>query len=184
MKKSQKLPEIVFARPFAVERIKTKPRTEKISASEEELVQLAQILNLDDLKKLRFECELQPWKKGGVRIVGTVFATISEICVVTLEPFQSVIEEPVDRYFLHPTKSAPQDEVIDLENIDLDEPDEIDNGSIDLGAIAIETLALTLSSHPRKPGAKFDDHIESKPQEGEPKMRKNPFDVLKTLKSD
>jgi len=184
LKKSHTLPEIVFARPFAVERIKTKARIEKINANEEELAQLTQILGLNDLKELRFECELQPWKKGGVRIVGTVFATICEICVVSLDPFESKVNEPVDRYFLHPTKSAPQDEVIDLENIDLDEPDEIDNDSIDLGAIAIETLALTLSSHPRKPGAKFADYIESKQQEDEPEERKNPFDVLKTLKSE
>ena len=145
---------------------------------------MTEILGLDDLKELRFECELQPWKKGGVRIIGTVNAKIREICVVTLEAFESEITEPVDRYFLHPTKSAPQEEVIDLENIDLDEPDEIDDGSIDLGAIAIETLALTLSSHPRKPGAKFEDYIESQQQDDEPQMRKNPFDVLKTLKSD
>ncbi len=184
MSSSKKFQDIVFARPFAVERIKSKPRHEKISANEQDCIELANVLALDEVNELRFECELQPWKKGGVRITGDVYAKVREICVVSLDSFETEINEKVDRYFLHPTQSSPKDDIIDLENIDLDEPDEIDDGSIDLGAIAIETLALNLSSHPRKPGVKFDDHIESKPEQKETQERKNPFEVLKSLKSE
>ena len=104
---------------------------------------------------------LKPYRKAGVRVVGPVRTSITQTCVVTLEPFDSDLALDVDRTF-EPASSKPRkirdlnDEgeiEIDLET--LDPPDLVVDGVLDLGAVICEELALSLDPFPRKPGVEF-----------------------------
>jgi len=173
--------QTVFAKPINVNKVKSQGMREKIKATGSDCQQLAETLKLDNLHSLTLTCLIKPWKKGGVAISGEITAVIEETCVVTLESFKTEITEPIERYFERATNDQSAAPVLELDDID-DVPDVIENTHIDIGAIAIETLALLLSPHPRKPGVVFDDHLEFDPDSEEEKAGKNPFDVLKQLK--
>jgi len=174
--------ESVFSRPIKVEKIKSTGLRENISASQEECKALAEQLKINSLETLSMRCVLMPWKKGGVEIKGEVKATIEEICVVSLEPFTSEVSEDVNRFFERQADDKTPSPLLDLEDADDDIPDILEGGLIDIAEIAAETLALSLSPYPRKPGAVFQDHVESDPEQNEGPTRQNPFDVLKKFK--
>lgn len=174
--------ENCFSRPVKVDRVKSKGLREKVSATPEECEELAEQLAIERVDAVNFNCVLMPWKKGGVHLKGQLTATIQEICVVTLEPFTTQISQEVKRYFERAGRSGVEIPVIDMEAPENDVPDVLEDGKLDIGDIAIETLALCLLPHPRKPGAVFTDHVESDPDSKDDPARKNPFDVLKQLK--
>ena len=173
-----------FSRTLPVGRIKSRGVHQKDQADRNELENLKQRLGLLDISALAFEFHILPWKRGGVRVRGKAKATITERCVVSLEPFQSEMEVDVDRFFTASTDSGNEEIIIDMDNPDEDTPDEIVAGAIDLGEIAVESLALELSPYPKSPQAHFKDHIESAPQPQDGDSKPNPFDVLKDFKSD
>jgi uncharacterized metal-binding protein YceD (DUF177 family) len=96
--------------------------------------------------------------RSRIRASGHIDATISQICVVTLDTFDSDVRETVDVEFAAPGEaSVSRGE---------DAPDEIVDGAVDLGALTAEFLALGLDPYPRKPGVDFayeggDDRPES-----------------------
>jgi len=135
-----------------------------IEAGPEERAELAEQDGLVRIDAL--EAAFHLTHTGGVRInvSGEVKARITQTCVITLEPFDAEIIEPVNVDFLPPEAldkwlqehtllkdrpGAAEDEV--------DAPDEIVNGAIDLGALAAEFLVLALDPYPKKPGAEFKD---------------------------
>jgi len=133
----------------------------------------------------RFDATFHVTRRGGGRfnVSGEVHARVTQICVATLDPFESDIVETVDVDF------APRDEAelarsaggrseaipagLDAEQ----PPDPIIDGKIDLGALAGEFLALGLDPYPRKPGAKF----ELTTGIGGPREVDSPFEILKQL---
>ena len=93
-----------------------------------------------------------------VRVTGHVRAHVSQNCVVTLEPLESDVEEPVDLQFAPASGEAPQPETEfshDASDGSGEPPEPLRDGAIDLGAIAIEFLVLGINPYPRKPGAEF-----------------------------
>jgi uncharacterized metal-binding protein YceD (DUF177 family) len=80
-------------------------------------------------------------------------------CVVTLEPFETAIEEAFSVVFVpEPLLGAA---------IDLDGPDEISYaaGAIDLGEAVAEQVALALDPYPKSPGAALPDVPADAPAE-------------------
>ena len=90
-----------------------------------------------------------------MRVEGEVSARITQTCVVSLEPFEVDVEEPVEARFLPRDAKRPAPESGADEFVDPDEPDEIVDGRVDLGKLASEFLTLALDPYPRKPGAAF-----------------------------
>jgi hypothetical protein len=103
-----------------------------------------------------------------VHVSGWVEARVSQVCVVTLEVFDSDIREEVDVEFAAAgTALAPPR--------GKDPPDEIVNGTVDLGVLTAEFLALGLDPYPRKPGVDFTfDAADDRPE--------SPFAALEKLK--
>ena len=123
-------------------------------------------------------------RTGGPQGCGRVRAEVRQTCVVTLEEFDTVIEEPISVRFAPPEakegsdhgrreKFLSADEAMDLE---ADQPDPIVGGHIDLGALAAEFLTLGLDPHPRKPGASFEEPRSPSP-------RKSPWPPLSSGES-
>lgn len=137
---------------------------------------VAGALGLHRVDKLVARLAISQAANGLVSIEGTLNASVQPICVVSLEPFDQAIDEPVTLRLAPPdliarmTKRAEDDGVEDFEP-----PDEIADGVIDFGALVTEFLMLALDPYPRKPGAEFPGLAE----DIEPV---SPFEALKTLK--
>lgn len=85
-----------------------------------------------------------------LRVTGTVEATVTQVCTVTLEPFESRVSEPVEVAFTDTDRPAGTDAE------DADVPDPIVGGRVDFGVITAEFLALGLDPYPRAPGVAFE----------------------------
>jgi uncharacterized metal-binding protein YceD (DUF177 family) len=116
---------------------------------------------------------------GNLRVEGRVTATVVQNCVVTLEPIESEIDEPVELFFRSkPAAQTEAGEEADFHPSEGKEPPEIlENGTVDLGTIAIEFLNLGIDPYPRKEGVVFDARPAGDPAS-------HPFAALAALKKD
>ncbi len=149
----------------------------------EERVALAALNNIVALDAMSADLLLVPEGMHGVHVTGEVKATVVQTCVVSLEPFESEVREPVDVRFLTPEaleKLREQRPATASEDDEAtpDEPDVIEGGSIDVGALSAEHLTLGLDPYPRKPGA----HLERAPEADDAPV--SPFAVLRNLAGD
>jgi uncharacterized metal-binding protein YceD (DUF177 family) len=134
---------------------------------------LAAVAGVRDLP--RIEAAIDLVRRGNrLRATGRVSATVAQTCVVTLEPLENRVDEPIDVVFAPPAAADPADW---SEARDTDEPPEpLVDGSADVGAIAAEFLLLGIDPYPRKPDAAFSAPVE-------PSAGAGPFAVLARLKN-
>jgi hypothetical protein len=117
---------------------------------------IADLAGVAGLPRLVAGFDVTPHGRDGLHVVGRVTATVDQICVVTLDPIESLIDEPIDLVFVPAaTSSEESDEVVELE-MPAEGPEELVDGAIDLGAIAIEFLILGIDPYPRKADAVFE----------------------------
>lgn len=149
---------------------------------------IARTYDLVSIGTLEADFTLKPYRKAGVRVVGPIRASITQTCVVTLEPFESDVTLDVDRTF-EPATSKPRkirdlnDEgeiEIDLES--LDPPDLVVDGVLDLGAVICEELALSLDPFPRRPGVEFEGGSAEAEVQEDAETEPSPFAALEALK--
>jgi len=148
----------------------------EIDAPEPVRAEIAGLAGLRELGRLSGVFDLTR-RGAGVRVTGNVSARVGQTCVVTLEPVESDIDEPVDLRFA-PRPVAPasaKSETVAAHTSDEDPPDPLFGGKLDLGAIATEFLLLGIDPYPRKPGAEF---APVKPDDASAK----PFAALEALK--
>lgn len=121
---------------------------------------IAKLAGLRALPMLRASFDLKP-SGDQIHVTGRVLATVGQTCVVTLEPVENAIDEPVDIMFSEnvPVQAANATAADDHDNPDIDPPEPIQGGAIDLGALAAEFMILALDPYPRKPGAVFESQV-------------------------
>jgi uncharacterized metal-binding protein YceD (DUF177 family) len=161
------------SRPVDVVNLPPQGRHAQVTATDDECRALADDFKLPAIHSLVGDFKLTGTAKG-VHVAGRVRAAITQTCVVTLEPFDSTIEEEVAVDFAE-TSGMPAEPPTEMH--EYEPPDEIVNGHIDLGAITAEFLALGLDPYPRKPGVDFefrDDRDE----------KDSPFAALNRLRRD
>jgi uncharacterized metal-binding protein YceD (DUF177 family) len=163
-----------LSRPVIVARLPPGGMEVDLRATTEECAALAADLKLPEVKSLEARFRLTG-KPERVHVAGRITAEIVQICVVTLDPFDSRLDEEVEVDFEEPRPDERADPRADLD-LAQDGPDEIVDGRIDIGALAAEFLALGLDPYPRKPGVDFS-YEERDPGE-------NPFARLAALKTD
>lgn len=178
-----------FSHKVNASRVVDKDEHVTVSPDAKALRAIAETYDLEAVRDLTAEFTLKPYRKAGIRVVGPVQATLSQMCVVSLEPFDSKLKIDVDRTF-EPVSSRPrkirdlnEDGEIEIDLESLDPPDVILDGVLDLGAVICEELALSLDPFPRKPGAEFEGGDgEEEIDEDEPEERPSPFAALQALK--
>ena len=123
---------------------------------------MARLVGLPAIRRLAAEFTLRRAGSGIIQVRGEVHAQATQTCVVSLEPFDVTLNEPVDVRFAAPAgESAGRRAPItaaEAESFalgDQDAPDPIVDGKIDLGALAAEFMILGLDPYPRKPGVEF-----------------------------
>jgi len=134
-----------FARPIEVERLRgnTAYRFDE-TPTEAEAEAIRQSLGLRGLRKMRFQGEISPLGKRGWLVSGTVGASITQNCVVSLEPVKTRIEADVSLRFL-PDSDIAYDTPEDV----LEDDVEPLGAVIDLGHVAVEALMLDMPEYPR-----------------------------------
>jgi len=175
-----------FSYPVKVGNISANAVTVRLEANEAERKALSDLWDVLEVQSLKAELQIARWKKDGVKIKGRVQARIVQACVVTLEPVESAIDEPVEAIFVPEgsrlARIAANDSgemILDPEGPDL--PDTFAGDTIDVGLAVTEHAALAIDPYPRKDGASFGERIESSDKDD---IRPNPFAALKDWKKD
>ena len=127
-----------------------RPLAVALDLEPEEIAQLAEDIGAVAIGKFRFEGEIALGTGSEVRLTATLGASVTQSCVVTLNPVRTRIDEKVRRRFA--AIDAPTTAEYHLRE---DEDVEIDplTGRIDLLEIAREALILALPAYPRAEGA-------------------------------
>ena len=153
-----------FSRPVKVETLPRDGLHQHIEANAEERAALARRCGLASIASLSAEIVIKRAGKG-VRVTGALKGEVEQICVVSLDPFATSVEEEIDVRFGPPRAARrdkpPAEEVLLLDAED--DPDPIVDGMIDIGEVAAEFLALALDPYPRKPGVEFAPPEEEAP---------------------
>jgi uncharacterized metal-binding protein YceD (DUF177 family) len=159
-----------FARMLAVETVPDRGLDMQISASETERALLAAQSGVVSVQS--FEAGFHVRKQGGMgrfHVRGQLQARVTQMCGVSLEPFESEVTAIIDVAFAPPGRAATEPPLSED-----DPPDPIMDGQIDLGALAAEFLVLNLNPYPRKPGAVFQEADAGSKAE----KQDSPFSVL------
>jgi uncharacterized metal-binding protein YceD (DUF177 family) len=165
--------ESLWSIPVRVDEVPEEGREFVLSADAGVRARIARAAGLVDLARLDATLAVT---RDGTRVTGRISATITQTCVVTLEPLVNEIDEPVEVIFAPAAEQSAQLEAAAADAPDPPEP--LVNGTIDLGALAAEFLLLGLDPYPRKPDAAF-----AAPQDEA--GRDSPFAALAALrKSD
>jgi len=134
-----------FERPIDVDRLRANAAfvfNETPSESEAEAIRNA--LGLRGLRKLRFQGEISPLGKRGWLVSGDLGASITQSCVVSLEPVKTRIDTNVNLRFL-PASMIEDDTPEDVLEDDVEALESV----IDLGHVAVEALSLAMPDYPR-----------------------------------
>ncbi len=149
-----------LSRLIRVEALPKEGELVTIEANAAERQALAAFLKLSSIEKLEASLALARSGRAGVRVTGSVRGELTQVCVVSLEPFPATVEEEVDVRFAPRSEGrAARGAQIEPETFsitDQDEPDPIVDGKIDLGALVVEFFSLGVDPYPRKPGVEFE----------------------------
>jgi uncharacterized metal-binding protein YceD (DUF177 family) len=143
---------------------------------------MAALAGLREILSARASLDVTPRGGGRFHVAGYVRARVGQTCVVTLDPIENDIDEPIDLMFAPPEQIPEMADLIDEaaeSDADIpDPPEPIVNGVIDLGRVATDALYLAIDPYPRRPDAVFEPPVVAADPED------HPFAVLKALQLD
>ena len=142
---------------------------------------MADIAGLREVLSAHASLDVTPKGGGRFHVAGNVRARVGQTCVVTLDPVENEIDEPIDLIFAPPEQIPELSDLVDdaaEDNAETpDPPEPIVNGTIDLGRLATDALLLGIDPYPRKPNAVFEHEVTP------PDPEDHPFAALKALKA-
>jgi uncharacterized metal-binding protein YceD (DUF177 family) len=144
-------------------------------AAREALARQAAVLAVP---RLVARLNVRPDGSAGAAVEGTLEATVRQMCVVSLEPFDNPVEEKISLRFAAP-ETLPTDTSQVVEVGGEDPPEPIMDGKLDLASVIGEFLTLAVDPYPRRPGAVF---AASSP--GDANKESSAFAALAKLKLD
>ncbi|HEY5225476.1 MAG TPA: DUF177 domain-containing protein [Methylovirgula sp.] len=181
------VPAKIFSHYVSVEDIPEAGLDVAIAADAATLQALAAADKLPGIGRLEADFHVAPRPGRRFNVSGEMRANITQICGVSLEPFDSDIVEPVNVDFSLPanvkaargagSRASPDSLAVVVGPDDPDPPETIVGGKIDLGMLMCEFLALGIDPYPRKPGIAFEP--SDSPDSGEDD---SPFRALRKLK--
>lgn len=150
-------------------------------ATADEREQMRSSLDVVSLDSFTATYTISSRSNGCFNFEGTYSATLTQACVVTLEPIAQVISEPFLVSFCPPHKIAePQGKDRPV----LGEPDvePLKSDSIDAGRVLFELLSANIDPYPRKEDVEF---VWRDPKVGDEEAKAaNPFAALQAIKTN
>jgi uncharacterized metal-binding protein YceD (DUF177 family) len=122
----------------------------------EQIARATTVLGILGLQKCRFSGRLIPSGRKDWLMRAKLGATVTQACVVTLEPVKTRLDETVTRLFVGDWDEPDAESVV---QIDQDDESEALGTTIDLEALAIEAISLHMPDFPRKNGAVFQQTV-------------------------
>lgn len=174
-----------FSREIDVGSLSSKGREYTFEATSVERVALAQRFSLLRLDKLVGEFTVIPIKKKHYNLKASFTAHLAQTCGISLEPVEDIVSGAFT-ILLKQEQTRPD---LDGAEIDFTPEDEdieyLQSDIFDVGEMIAQHMSLGINPYPRSPRASGDElgqqilneedfHPEAK--------KKNPFDVLKSLK--
>jgi uncharacterized metal-binding protein YceD (DUF177 family) len=177
-----------FYRPLRIREVPDKGGLDRhVEATPDECAAIAVDSSFPAVASLDADFHIVARAGGRLDVSGTVEATVTQMCVVTLEPFESTLQQEIEVSFALPPAGAGRTNaervrLAAVVDIDLDAPDDapdpiVDN-TIDLGAVALEFLMLARDPYPKKPGVHFTDVLIGEKEQEDP----SPFAALERFK--
>jgi uncharacterized metal-binding protein YceD (DUF177 family) len=164
--------------PVAVAEIPELGLHREIEAGLIERKSMAGVAGLREIALANAALDLTPMGGGRFHVGGHVRARVGQTCVVTLEPIENEIDEPIDLVFAPPEQIPDLAELVDEANEEVETPDPpepIVGGIIDLGRLATDALFLAIDPYPRRKDAVFEPPVEPADPDA------HPFAALKAL---
>src|SRR4051794_15253948 len=119
--------------PIHVDGVPESGRSYELTADASARAGLARQIGVDGIADLKTNLDVTRHGKGGLRVAGTVSATVQQTCVVTLEPLENEVEEALDVVFV----PGPAEDTGGVTLVDASDPPEpMVNGTVDLGVLA------------------------------------------------
>lgn len=154
-------PPVEFARPLVADERRGRVRF-ALEASETERAALARRFALPAIGRLACSGTLSPAAGGRWWLRARLDAAVTQLCVVSLEPFEARVEEDFEIEFV-PADGGDEAELdIGAEDAEPLPP----GGELDVGEIAAQQLSLALDPFPRAPSAAWSDRIEAGEEPG------------------
>ncbi|MBN2753061.1 MAG: DUF177 domain-containing protein [Rhodospirillaceae bacterium] len=173
-----------FSRKFQARKIPASGLRVDLVATSEECAALTERLGILSCSSLVAALTLTVSDDGKqVHVDGRIQADVAQACVVSLEPVEQKINEPVSLLFLNESRFEAYEKLA-LINGDPDDeeiPYPILKGVFDVGAAITECLALELDPYPRRDDAELPPSIQDDVEAEPLPERRNPFAVLQTL---
>jgi hypothetical protein len=168
--------------PVAVVQIPETGLHRDIEADEAARAAIAEVGGLREILTANASLNVTPMREGRFHVEGRVRARVGQTCVVTLDPIESDIDEPIDLIFAPPEQIPEMADLVEEaaeSDVEIpDPPEPIEHGIIDLGRIATDALFLAVDPYPRKPDAVFEPPVVPEDPED------HPFAALKALRLD
>jgi len=161
---------------IAVDRLPRGGRVGTLTATPDECASVASALGIRACDRLTLDYRLVPHGRNRAQLTGQVIATISQSCVVSLEPVAQDIAAPVKVQF-EPEIVVPATDEQELDPDALDTEALVD-GRCDLGQVAYEILAIEMDPYPRASDA--DEGWEGETIAAD--ERQSPFAALQKLR--
>lgn len=168
-----------FSRRVLAIDVSRQGRQYTVTAEEAERAALARRFGLIGIDSLVGDYTVRAIGAGPlIRVEGSVTASVTQKCIVTLDPVAAEIQEDIVAEY------GPDEADLDLELTldDEDPPEAFDNGAVDLGELTAQHLSLALDPFPRAAGAKIEE--EGLTEEVTIDAPNNPFAALSALKRD
>ncbi len=120
---------------------------------------IAAELQVPQIRKLRFSGKIESRGKRDWELTADLGASITQDCVVTLEPVQTRLDEQVSRLFL---AEMPE---VDASEIEMPEDDsvELTPETLDLIVLMKEALSLSIPPFPRAESADLGEAVFTEP---------------------
>lgn len=174
----------LMPRPFGTDDLNDQAVPFDVRATPAECASIAEAFGIPAVASL--EAHYRVRKQGRIVTVrGDLTARVTQECVVTLEPFESLIEDEINMTYAPESIVAEawaqlaREEASGQSSSTEDPPDPIVDGRVDLGALTAEALALALDPHPKKPGVEFEPPAG---ETEEDKAAESPFAALARLR--
>lgn len=170
---------IEFSRPFEVADLEHGDVVRELTATPDELAALQKRFEVETLEAVSAKLAVSPEAGRTVKVEGVVRAKLSQLCVVSLEPIDEMVEEDISVTYLPPGTEEPSGAEAGELGSEADF-EEFDGVVIELGELTAQQIAAALNPYPRKEGVEFGN--QGQLEDNAPEERENPFAVLQQLK--
>ncbi|MEQ8698228.1 MAG: DUF177 domain-containing protein [Bauldia litoralis] len=164
-----------LSRPVPLSALGLDPVEQTVIASDTECAALAERFDLPAINNLTGRVTLVRQPGRIIRVEGNLKASVVRICVVTLEPFDQVVEDTFVFYLTDAPGIGGGDE-LDVALDDEDTPEPVEGDTVDCGEIVAQHLTLALEPFPRSPEALAAGPVSRADPEPE---AANPFTALR-----